>query len=77
MTITTRKANLEQTLSTIAGRAIELTIRGERQFTASFEAFDAAASDRIVKFFGKLATCNVLVDEETGTYVYINVGAGH
>jgi hypothetical protein len=76
MTTTTQQTKMAQTLSTIAGRAIELTIRGEREFTASFEAFDTAASDRLVKFFGKLATCEVLVDEETGTYIYINVGAG-
>lgn len=50
--------NAENTLSRIAkvaGRAVELTIRGDRNFTFSFDGRDDAAQNRLVSFFADAA----------------------
>lgn len=73
MTLTERKASLESQLSTIAGETVEVTIRGLRQFTFSFESVNQAATDAIVKFFGSQATLTVETDEECGTFIYAEV----
>jgi len=59
-------------ISKIAGHQVEMTIRGDRNFTFSFDAADQAAAQRIVDFFGKDAQCEVAIDDECGTFVYVN-----
>jgi hypothetical protein len=60
-------------LSKIAGYPVELTIRGERAFTFSFDAADRAAGERVAAFFAAAATVSVDVDDECGTCVYVNI----
>ena len=71
-TKTARQTALENALSTVAGYAVTLTVRGLREFTASFDEVDAGAAQKVVEFFGSLATCSVHIDNECGTFVYIN-----
>lgn len=40
--------SLIKQISAVAGRAVELTIRGERNFTFSFEGRDDTASAKLV-----------------------------
>ncbi len=71
--LTTRKANLENQLCQIAGVPVEVTVRGLRAFTFSFETVDAKAVAAIEKYFGDLAKLEVEVDEECGTFIYATV----
>jgi len=73
MTTIERKANLENQLSALAGVPVEITIRGERQFTFSFETVDANATAAIVKFFDNQARMTIETDEECGTFIYATV----
>lgn len=69
-----RIASLEARISTECGKACELTIRAEREFTFSFNGSDFAAAAKIVKFFGTAADCSVRYDEECElTCVYVSV----
>ena len=61
--------NAPATITKIAGRSIELTIRGEKCFTLSFDCIDTLATSRLVKFFGN--QCQVEEDEECGTFIYV------
>ncbi len=54
-----RKANLEMTISNLAGVAVELTVRGLKEFTFSFDGHNRAAANRIAQYFGKLASCKI------------------
>ena len=59
-----------KSIQAIAGRNdIELTIRGARDFTLSFECIDKTATAKLAAFFG--AKAEVQEDPECGTYIYI------
>jgi hypothetical protein len=60
------------TLKKIAGRDAELTIRGERSFTISFEDQDIRAAQKINEFFKDQAKVEIVIDEECGIFVYID-----
>jgi hypothetical protein len=47
---------LEATLSAVAGCDVEITIRAEKQFTVSAEGNQTSAFEKVVAYFGKLAT---------------------
>jgi len=61
--------NAPTTIEKIAGRPLELTIRGEKSFTLSFDGVDQSATSRLVEFFQN--KCQVEVDAECGTFIYI------
>lgn len=56
-TITDRKASFEKTVSQVAGVQVELTIRGDHDFTFSAEGNVREAFDRLARFLGSKATC--------------------
>lgn len=68
-----RKAALENQLTQIAGVPVEVTIRGSRQFTFSFEAVNESAAAAIENFFGGQAKLEVEHDDECGTFIYATV----
>lgn len=66
------KANLQQTLSQLAGYPVEIVIRTDRSFTFVFEAVDRAAGERLVTCVGN-AKASVQADLDTGcTYVFVD-----
>ena len=72
----TRIEKIVEAVSNVAGRQVELTVRGLREFTFSFEGIDLQAEKRIIGYFGNLAECNVSrIDDETDkfTSVFVNV----
>lgn len=73
MTTTERKAALENQLTQIAGVPVEVTIRGLRQFTFSFETVNESAVAAIESFFGQHAKLEVEYDDECGTFIYATV----
>ncbi len=73
MTNSERIAKLESQLSAIAGVPVEITIRGLREFTFSFESVNQSATDAIVNFFGSQALVKVETDNECGTFIYATV----
>ena len=48
----------------VAGRSMEFTIRGDRNFTFSFEGRDDAAVSKVVEFFAAWANVSADYDEE-------------
>jgi len=64
---------MEEKISKIAGREVEITVRGDRSFTFSFEAIDKDATKRIVDFFRGQSTTSVEEDDECGTFIYCDV----
>jgi hypothetical protein len=65
------KQALEAKLSAVAGRPVEITIRGERAFTFWFDGIDAAAAQRLAATTdGEKVT--IESDADLGTCVYIN-----
>lgn len=71
-------ANVEATLSRIAGCPIELTVRGgegnTHEFTLSCEGNKEKELRRAENFFGKLASCEFIYDEECDlSCLYITV----
>lgn len=73
MATTNRKAALEAQLSEIAGYPVEVTVRGLRDFTFSFDEVNHVATSAILKFFGDAAKFTVETDEECGTFIYASV----
>ena len=72
MTIAARKANLEASLSKVVGTDVEITIRGDREFTFSVDHIDQDLEFHLVRFFGKAMTVeSVSMDDECGTFVYM------
>lgn len=66
------KARLEDIMSKIAGYPVEITIRGERAFTFSFESVDTNAGDKLAAFM-KDGGANVSVETDAElemTFVY-------
>ncbi|AOJ86701.1 hypothetical protein WS87_08465 [Burkholderia sp. MSMB0856] len=72
-TAATQLTALEAQLNAIAGRPLELTIRGARAFTFSFDEYDPAAGARVARFFSPMAVATVEADAECGTFVYVDV----
>ena len=62
-----------QAINTVAGREVEVTIRGDRSFTFSFEAIDKQATRKICDFFKGQAKIEVEEDEECGTFIYCEI----
>lgn len=62
-----------QSINTVAGRNVEITVRGARSFTFSFDCIDREATEKIVKFFAGHAKIEVAEDEECGTFIYADV----
>jgi len=60
-------------INQVAGREVEVTVRGERNFTFSFEIIDKVATRKICEFFKGQAKIEVEEDEECGTFIYIEV----
>lgn len=56
-----RHSNLEKALSEIFGVTVEITMRGQRDFTVSFEGENAVVADKIKKYF-ESATKKIEVD---------------
>lgn len=66
------KAKLETTLSAVAGYPVEITIRGERAFTFSFDAIDPRAGQKLAAFMGATAKTSIATDAELEmTFVYV------
>lgn len=64
---------LKQTLAKVAGKEIDITIRGNNKFTFSFEGENKQSEYKITKFFGDKIeiTEDSGYDEETDmTYIY-------
>lgn len=55
----------------ICGVAPELTIRGDKAFTFSFENVERVAGEKLAKFFADYVV-SVDHDEECGTCVYVD-----
>lgn len=70
MTNDEMKKHLEGKLSGVAGHRVEITVRGERSLTVSFESVDEYAGNKIAAYLG----CGeVVTDVECGmTAVYID-----
>lgn len=68
-------AALEETLSEVIGRKIEITVRSERKFTISTERVDLLLERKVMRFFGKDAKLcgETQHDDECGSFVYIEV----
>lgn len=66
-----KKANMEARLSKIAGTQLEITIRGDKNFTFTFNSVNKAATDKLVKFFNGYSVA-VDADEECGTCIYVD-----
>lgn len=65
--------NVLQKLNLVAGRELELTIRGERKFTFWFDAIDREAANRVVEFFKNDAVVEVDADSQLGTCIYVDL----
>lgn len=64
--------NMQAKMSEIAGATVEITIRGDRAFTLSFEEVNKPAADKLVKFFEGEAKVSVEHDDECGSFVYVD-----
>ena len=62
-----------ESINKVAGREVEVTIRGERSFTFSFDNIDKYATRKICEFFNGQAKIEVQEDEECGTFIYCDV----
>lgn len=67
----TAKQAMEMKLSAIAGRQVEITIRGERSFTFYFDGVCAETAQRLAGAV-KGEHIEIDVDAELGTCVYVN-----
>jgi len=56
--------NALATIEQVAGRSMEFTIRGDRNFTFSFEGRDDAAVSKVVAFFAEQAKVSAEYDED-------------
>ncbi|QDT30917.1 hypothetical protein [Thalassoglobus polymorphus] len=73
-----RIQRMEKTLSGIAGRAVELTIRGEKAFTFSYAGRPGEAQAKLYKFFQSWADGSVNLeceyDEEfQETFIFLEI----
>lgn len=63
--------NMIAKMKAICGVAPEITIRGEKKFTFSFENVERVAAAKLSKFFSDYVV-SVDHDEECGTCVYVD-----
>jgi len=56
--------NTLATIEQVAGRSMEFTIRGDRNFTFSFEGRDEEAVNKVVEFFAEHAKVSADYEEE-------------
>jgi hypothetical protein len=76
MTTATAKSGLEAKISQVAGIAVELTIRGLKEFTFHFEGRNDSAAAKITRFFaGSADVRSHFEDDELGgfTCIYVDV----
>jgi hypothetical protein len=66
-----KKAEMESKLSGIAGTQLEITIRGDKSFTLSFDGINKTASEKLINFFSGY-TVSRDEDEELGTCIYLD-----
>lgn len=66
--------NLANVLSIMFGKRLDITIRGPRNFTFSFEGCDNSAKSKIEKYFKKSAVkvWSIYDNECNLTCVYVN-----
>lgn len=63
--------NMIATLESICGIRPEITIRGEKAFTFSFDSVEREAAEKLARFFaGHQASIDH--DDECGTCVYVD-----
>lgn len=65
-------AAMEAKMSQVAGAPVELTIRGDKAFTFSFETMNEEAASKLAKFFESEANVCVEHDLECGSFVYVD-----
>ena len=63
-----------KTMEQVAGKAPELTVRGDRSFTLSYQTVERECADKIVEYFST-TTAKVTVehDDECGTFIYLEI----
>ena len=68
-----RIEKMKATLAKIVGTDVEITVRGEREFTFSTEHVDQDLEFHLVRYFGKLMVIDAetQIDDECGTFVYM------
>lgn len=71
LTAAEHKAKLEKELSLVAGRPVEITVRGDRAFTFAFNGICELAVVRIKRFLR--VPVEVEQDDEIGTFIYADV----
>lgn len=65
--------SVAQTLTKIAGREVEVTVRSDKAFTFSMDVVDPKATKAIKDFFKGQGTLTVEEDEECGTFIYLDL----
>lgn len=70
------RTNKLASIDKVAGRPVEITWRGDKKFTFSYEVIDNQATCKIMEFFKGLADFEVVQDEECGTFIYCNFNEG-
>lgn len=70
------RPSLVDRLSAIAGKPVEITVRGDRSFTISTEHEDHVAGARLADFFSGQAAVSVVHDAECGTFIYLDLEQG-
>ena len=67
------KNELLDVLKSVCGLKPELTIRGDKKFTFSFDDVQIDACEKITKYFqtAKLKI-NVIHDDECGSFIYLD-----
>ena len=65
-------ASMTKKLSAIAGVPVELTFRGEGAVTISYDGSNLRALEAICSAFQGRAAITHAVDEECGTFVYLD-----
>ena len=67
------KAQIEKTLSTVAGTLVEVTVRKANEFTFEFSGNSKNICDKIKNFFGR-GSFEVEFDEELNTtFIYLTL----
>lgn len=69
-----KKRTLATILSRCVGRDVELTVRGDRSYTLSYDGIDAFAESFILDYLSGNANCKVeRIDDETDKFTAIFV----
>lgn len=68
------KQELEYNMTKVAGVPVEITIRGEKSFTFSFEGKNEVAAKKIQEYFNPVASLDYDYDAECDlTCLYMNI----